>query len=110
MSEIDNLFSENGEVDELELDDEFQQHLMSRSWYEKHDVAMSEVLQVHGNLPRYYLNVGKGRRALIIMVGPTYSGRWLCVPLEPTGRWGTWRPVTAFEANTHHKERYREDL
>lgn len=42
------------------------------------------------------------------MVGPTRAGRFLCVPIEPTGKCGVWRPVTAFTANAHHVKRYEE--
>jgi len=94
---------------ELELDDEFHEHLAVRAIYAKHDVLMIEVLQIHANLPKYYLNLGTGRRAPLIMVGPTDACRFLCVPIEPTRRHGVWRPITAFEANTHHVERYRKD-
>ena len=107
MEEVAGLFSRHGEVDALELDDAFQSHLAERATYAKHDVALSEVLQVHANAPKYFINSGT-HRAPIVMVGPTLAGRFLCVPLEPTGRFGVWRPVTAFQANTHHRNRYVE--
>jgi len=68
MSEISRLFSRHGEVDTLELDDEFQEHLAARGTYPKYAVSLSEVLQVHANLPKYYLNA-TGRRAPVPDVG-----------------------------------------
>ncbi len=100
------LFSQYGHVDELDIDEEFDEHLRERAVFEKHRVMLSEVLEVQEGTPRYFRNRG-GRRAPVIMVGLTVAGRILCVPIEPTGRQGVWRPVTAFEANTHDKERFR---
>ena len=77
--------------------------------YDKHSVAAKEIRQVHARAPRYFENEGEGRRAPIIMVGPTDSGRMIVAPIEPTHTIGVWRPVTAFEANTHHIDRYEEN-
>lgn len=107
---VERLVAEHGRVEELDLDDEFQAHLTERATYEKHVVTLAEVLEVHLRQPMYFENHGEGRRAPIIMVGPTDAGRFLCVPLEPTGRKGVWRPVTAFQANTHHRQSYEGDL
>lgn len=65
-----------------------------------------ELVQVLEGAPQFFENVGSDRAAPVIMVGPTASGRMLVVPIQPTGRRGVWRPVTAFEANAHHKRRY----
>ncbi|MBM2812061.1 MAG: AcrB/AcrD/AcrF family [Chloroflexi bacterium] len=72
-----------------------------------HCVALIEILEVHQGAPRCFLNAGTDRRAALIMVGPMAGGRLLCVPVEPTGRFAIWRPVTAFEANTHRRTRYQ---
>ena len=106
MDEATQVFARHGDVDALEVDDEFRGHLTSRATYPKHQVNVTEVLQVHAGAPKYFVNTG-GHRAPIVMVGPTVAGRFLCVPVEPTGRMGVWRPITAFDANTHHKDRYR---
>jgi hypothetical protein len=97
-------------VQELAFDDEFRVHLTERATYAKHAVTVAEILQVYEGQPKYFTNASppgsQPRRALVIMIGPTGAGRFLVVPLEPTGRDGVWRPVTAFEANTHHKVSY----
>lgn len=74
--------------------------------YGKHSVAAKEVRQVHAGAPDYFENEG---RAPIIMVGLTDSDRMIVVPIEPTHTKGVWRPVTAFEANAHHRDRYYEE-
>ena len=106
MGEVAQLFSEHGEVEELDVDDDFLAHLTERATYAKHNVTLTEILQVHAGQPKYFTNVGT-HRAPIIMVGPTFAGRLLCVPVEPTNRHGVWRLVTAFEANAHHRLRYQ---
>jgi hypothetical protein len=99
------LFARDGRVEELDFDDDVLDHLAQRGFYPKHRVAVVEILQVHEGVPRYFANVGTGR-APIVIVEPTAAGRFLCVPIEPTGLRGTWRPVTAFEANAHHRTKY----
>ncbi len=107
--DLTRIFSKHGRVEELLLDDRFQEHLSERSRYDKHTVSLTEVLQVHANSPKYYLNGDlRPGRAPIAMVGPTYAGRILCIPIEPTEHLGVWRPKTAFEANAHHTSRYME--
>lgn len=101
------FFAEYGPVEELDFDEAFLAHLAERATYQKHQVAVTEILDVHRGAPKFFRNSGTGR-APTIMVGITARGRWLCVPIEPTGRPGIWRPVTAFEANAHHREKYQE--
>lgn len=109
MQDIVGIFSEHGRIDELELDDRFQEHLRERATYDKHRVSLTEVLQVHANQPKYFLNGSpQPGRAPVVMVGPTFEGRILSVPVEPAERFGVWRPKTAFEANVHHIARYKE--
>ncbi len=78
--------------------------------YGKHFVSPKEIRQAHAGAPKYFENEGEGRGAPIIMVGPTNSGRIVVVPIEPTHTKGVWRPITAFEANAHHRERYEENV
>ncbi len=99
------LFKQFGYVQELEFDDAFKAHLRRRASYEKHRVSIREINEVLLGIPAYFVNALSGR-APLIMVGPTLRNRFLCVPIEPTERRGIWRPVTAFEANKHHIERY----
>lgn len=107
---IEYLFDVYGAVEELDFDDTFGAHMASeRRRYGKHTVSEREIREVLGGSPRFFENTGR-QRAPLIMLGPTRADRVLAVPLEPTHRWGVWRPVTAFEANTHHRERYREGM
>ena len=78
--------------------------------YSKHFVSLKEIRQVHVGASKYFENEGEGRSAPIIMVGPTDSGRIIVVPIQPMHTKGTWRPITAFEANAHHRERYEEKV
>ena len=107
--DITDILSSSGPVEELELDDALQEHLQERGTYDKHRVSLSEILEVHQLSPKLFTNSSPHGRAPVIMVGPTAAGRFLCIPIEPAGKWGVWRPVTAFEANTHHREKYREE-
>ena len=104
---LDDIFESHGRVEELDIDEEFAIHMADpRRQHYKHLVSEKEVRQVHAVAPEYFENEGENRRTPIIMVGPTETGRIVCVPIEPTHARGLWYPVTAFEANTHDKERY----
>ena len=110
MSNIEDVFALHGAVEELHIDEEFATHMAEElRRHDKHSVAPKEIRQVHARTPRYFENKGEGRTAPIIMVGPTDSGRMIAVPIEPTHTIGVWRPVTAFEANAHHRDRYYEE-
>ena len=102
---IEQIFADSGPVDELEFDEDLGQHLRERGVFDKHVVSFAEILEVFHGSPRFFANLS-GRRAPIVMVGLTRGNRYLCIPIQPTGKRGTWRPVTAFTANTHHVERY----
>ena len=107
--EIERLFSQYGPLRELELDDDLKQHLEERGITRKHIVSFAEILEVFAGTPRILENQpAPGRRAPLVMVGPTVAGRFLTVPIEPTGKWGIWRPMTAFESNTGDITRHRE--
>jgi len=71
-------------------------------------ISVVEILEVLDREPRFYVN-RRGRRASHVIVGPTFDGRLLVVPIEDWGR-GTWRPVTAFESNAWQARRYRSSL
>lgn len=105
-AELETLFAEYGEVEELDLDDALEIHLLERGISGKHIVSFAEIMEVFEGSPEYFEN-SPGRRAPAVMVGPTVEGRFLCVPIEPTGMRSVWRPITAYTANTHHVERYR---
>ena len=105
-AELDALFAEYGLVQDLELDGDLEIHLRERGTFGKHIVSFGEILEVLKGEPEFFAT-SPGRRALAVMVGPTLEGRFLSVPIEPTGRSGVWRAITAYTANTHHVERYR---
>jgi len=105
--ELQQIFDDNGTVEELQLDEEFQLHLLEHV-DENHNVSFAEVNEVHQAKPQYYVNT-EGHKAPIYMIGPTDAGRFLFVPIEPTGIWQVWRPVTAYTANTVYVERYKQD-
>ena len=108
--EMQRLFAHNGRVDEVQLDEELQLHLLEPERnYEKHIVTLVEITEVHAGKPGYFKNA-EGQRAPVVMVGPTRANRFLFVPIEPTGAWGVWRAVTAFSANTHSIERYQQEI
>ena len=104
--DVPGILSAHGPVQELELDDALWHHLRDRGTYAKHIVKLTEIVEVHGDVPKLFVNSSATGQAPIVMVGPTATGRMLCIPLVPTGKWGVWKPVTAFEANTHHREKY----
>ena len=81
-----------------------------RRQYDKHYVSAKELRQAHAGAPEYFVNEPETRRAPLVLIGPTYSDRMIVVPIEPTHTRCVWRPVTAFEANTHDRERYEEKI
>ena len=103
------LFQAHGKVQELEIDEEFAEHMAEvKRQYPKHQISPVEVIEVHQNEPEYFENVGANRKAPVIMIGVTNSGRTVSVPIEPTNKNGIWCPVTAVESNSHHRRRYLE--
>jgi hypothetical protein len=110
-AEASKLFRGSGPAEELMLTPELEAHLLERATYDKHNVTVLEILEVHELEPKYFINrgpddAGSESKAPLVMVGPTSSGRVLAVPIDPTGEYGIWRPRTAFEANAHHKDKY----
>jgi hypothetical protein len=72
----------------------------------RHGVSEAEIRQVLDGEPVFLPNK-KGHPAPIVMMGPTYGGRLLTVPLGPTGVDEVWRPATAWDSS--HGERARYD-
>ena len=108
-SQLEELFEFYGTVEESYIDEEFTSHMASEMrQYGKHSVSQEEINQVYARFPKYFENEGPGRRAPVIMIGSTASDRIIVIPIEPMHIKGGWRPVTAFEANTHDRERYEE--
>jgi hypothetical protein len=87
------------DVSDLLFDDD------NETKFAKRAITAEEVQQVLDNRPRFYRN-RSGRRAPFVMVGPTFGGRLLVVPIEPLGG-GLWRPITSFEPSAHQAARYR---
>ena len=86
-------------VDDLEFDDGNADHMAPRG------VTERDVRQVHDNEPVFLPNK-KGHEAPVIMIGPTYGGRFLTVPLSRTGVEGRWRPATAWDSSKGERARY----
>lgn len=107
--DINQVLSAFGQVAALELDDDLRDHLWERGFYGKHRVSVSEILEVYQLNHKLFVNSSPSGRAPLMMVGITAQGRFLCVPIEPTDKWGVWRAITAFEANAHHIARYQGD-
>lgn len=72
-----------------------------------HGITAADVQEAYDLAPRFYENL-PGRRASHVMLGPTFTGRLILVPIEPVGS-GLWRPVTAFEPRAEQAARYREE-
>ena len=78
-------------VDIPEIDD------YNESEMNRHGVLAREVMEVfEGEFG--LLRNAKRHKATHLMVGKTRAGRWLTIPIAPTGQPGVWRPATAFPA------------
>lgn len=73
----------------------------------RHGVSEREIEQVFHNEPVYLPNK-RGHTAGILMVGRTFGGRLLTVPLSETARPGFYRPATAFDSSPGDAARYRQ--
>jgi hypothetical protein len=71
-----------------------------------HRVTVREVKQVLDETPRVFRNGGTGNAPYVI-VGPTYGGRLLTIPIDPTPVPTTWRPRTAYDASPRDRARYQ---
>lgn len=108
---LEELFAAHGRVEELELSIDFTDHMLSGGrLHRKHIVSGIEILEAFYGAPLFFDNIAKSRTAPIVMVGPTLAGRYITVPLLPTTSRGLWRPLTAFESNRHHRERYNREV
>ncbi len=73
----------------------------------RHGVSAREMRQVKNNEPEFFPNT-KGHLATIIMIGPTYGGRFLTIPLAPTAVPGVWRPATAWSSSEREAKLYHD--
>lgn len=72
----------------------------------EHHVSEEEVWQVLDNQPGFFENK-KGHEAPVVMVGPTFGGRMLTIPIKPIDEEsGLWRPATAWESTADERLRY----
>jgi hypothetical protein len=71
----------------------------------RHGVSEREIRQVLDGEPIFLPNK-RGHRASIIMIGPTYGGRMLTIPLAPTDIEAVWRPATAWDSSPGECVRY----
>ncbi len=71
----------------------------------RHGVTMREILQVFDGDPVFFPNKKK-HRSPVLMVGPTWGGRMLTVPLAETEPSGVWRPATAWDSDADEILRY----
>ena len=108
-SDVNDIVSTYGGVVSLDMDDALRRHIEERATYGKHRVSFLEIAQVHQSRHKLFVNSSPTGRAPLVMVGATRAGRFLCIPIEPTSKRGVWRPITAYEANRHHIERYKEN-
>ena len=87
-------------VEALEFDD------ANEAECARHGVTVREIRQVLEHEPAFFQNK-RPHRAQRIMVGPTYGGRFLTVPLAETPVEGVWRPATAWDSGDGERGRYR---
>ncbi len=89
-------------ITDLEIDAEDG----NRAHIERHGMTVDEVLQVLDNGLFVVIRNRGARRAPYVMIGPTYGGRLLTVPIVPTDVDGVWRPITAWDAKTGERTIY----
>ncbi len=73
----------------------------------QHQVTIKEAYQVLWTEPKGFRNHSEG--APWILIGPTYSGRMITLPIDPTRTPGIWRPRTAYESSAKEMRRYAKE-
>jgi uncharacterized DUF497 family protein len=84
----------------LEWDDHNINHVA------EHGITDIEIDQMLSNT--HILVPNKGHEPRLFLVGVTNGGRILTVVVEPTRDEGTWRPVTAWDADDYAKGKLGE--
>lgn len=84
---------------ELQFDD------WNREELHRHRVTEDEVRQVLDNAPVFLPNMKSGM-APIVMIGYTFGGRLLTIPLDRTGVEHLWRPATGWDASADQLAKY----
>jgi uncharacterized DUF497 family protein len=72
----------------------------------RHGIRDFEVDQMLSN--RHLLAPNRRNAPRRFLLGTSNSGRALVVVIEPTNDPGTWRPITAWDADEDEKRRLRE--
>ena len=83
-------------IDDLDFDQYNESEMAA------HGVTVREVLQVLDRGFRIKRNKAASSTPYL-MVGRTYGGRWLTIPIAPTNLPGVWRPATAFPSRPNDK-------
>ncbi len=71
-----------------------------------HGITDVEIDQMLSNT--HILVPNKGHEPRLFLVGTTNGGRALTVVVEPTRDYGTWRPITAWDADHYAKTKLKE--
>lgn len=85
---------------EFELDDG------NEPKFAAHAVSTREVLQVLPGEFRVFRNK-RDATATYLMIGRTFGGRLLTIPIVETHVLGRWRPISAWDASRAETTRYR---
>lgn len=72
----------------------------------EHGITDIEIDQMLSN--QHLVVPNRGREPRMFLLGQTDGGRILTVVVEPTRIDGTWRPITAWDANASEKKRLKE--
>ena len=87
------------EIAEFEFDDHNEPKLAA------HGVSIGEVAQVLDGGFRVFRNKKEGA-GTHLLVGRTYGGRLLTIPIIATPVPGRWRPITAWDSSSAERTRY----
>ena len=73
----------------------------------EHGVTVRRAFDVLDREPRVLVNHARAGAALLV-VGPDAAGRFVTMPIDPTGEHGIWRPRTAYPSKPSDIARYRK--
>lgn len=86
----------------------FEWDELNASHVAEHNVTQLEVEQLLGN--RHVTMPNRKYPDRRLLVGETEGGRVLIVSIEPTRMSGTWRPITARDAEPEERRRLKGKL
>lgn len=87
------------EIEEFEWDDANSEHIS------RHRVTVNECNQVIWGEDYFVRPNKKGTAQTHVVIGRTFGGRWLFIPIRPTNQPGVWRPASARTAEVHETQR-----